>query len=148
MHYFPCDYTLPHCKATWNTCLLNRNTNTTNDGNCLTEGFMCQDAILDTYLYDYLISQMAWWAGCYCYCHWGFGNVTDLAKVTQRVCGRAGLQTWALVAPDPTFLITGLFLFLPEQFRDVGQRMKGLVVSRELFFEWDEYLFSESLPFG
>lgn len=52
------------------------------------------------------------------------------------------------MAPDPTFLITGLFLFLPGQFRDVGQRMKGLVVSRELFFEWDEYLFSESLPFG
>lgn len=71
-----------------------------------------------------------------------------MAKVAQRVYGRAGLQTWALVAPDPTLLITGLFLFLPGQFRDVGQRMKGLVVSRELFFEWDEYLFSESLPFG
>lgn len=71
-----------------------------------------------------------------------------MPKVTRQVCGRAGFQTWALVTPAPTFLNTGLFLFLPGQFRDVGQRMKGLVVSQQLFFEWGEYLFSESSPFG
>lgn len=38
-----------------------------------------------------------------------------------------------LVTPDPTFLVTGLFLFLPGQFGDVGQGMKGLVVPQELF---------------
>ena len=57
-----------------------------------------------------------------------------MSKVTQQVYGGAGFQTWALVTPDPTLLVTGLFLFLPGQFKDVGQRMKGLVVSRELFF--------------
>ena len=38
-----------------------------------------------------------------------------------------------LVTPDPPFLVTGLFLFFLGQFGDVGQGMKGLVVSRELF---------------
>lgn len=71
-----------------------------------------------------------------------------MPKVTQRVCGRAGFQTRALVTSAATFLNTELFLFLPGQFRDVGQRMKGLVVSQQLFFEWGEYLLSESSPFG
>lgn len=78
---------------------------------------------------------------------WGSGSVTSVPKVIQRVCGGAGLRTWPLVTPDPTFLVTGLFLFLPGQFRDVGQRMKGLVVSRELFCEWGEYLLLESSQF-
>lgn len=67
---------------------------------------------------------------------------------SPRECGGAGLRTWPLVTPDPTSLVTGLFLFLPGQFRDMGQRMKGLVVSGELFCEWGECLLSEPSPFG
>lgn len=40
-----------------------------------------------------------------------------------------------------------VFPILPGQFRDVGQRMKGLIVLWGLIFEWGEYLLSESLPF-
>lgn len=58
------------------------------------------------------------------------------------LCG-AGLQSWAPVTPDPTFPVAGLFLFLPSQLRDVGQGMKGPVVSQELFFEWGDYLLSD-----
>lgn len=148
MHYFSCDYTLPNCKATRITRLLNRNTNTTNNGSCWTEGFPVPGPVSDTVhiWLSYLISRTSWWGRYCCYCHWSSGSVPKLPKVTQSVCGGAGLWTWPVVTPDPTFLVTGLFLFLPGQFRDVGQRMKGLVVSQELFCEWGECLLSEPSP--
>lgn len=46
--------------------------------------------------------------------------LTPLSKVTQQVCGGAGLQTWTLATLDSTSLDTGLFLFLSGQYWDVG----------------------------
>lgn len=112
-----------------NYTLANRNTNTTNASNCLPwVGTIPNTSCI---WLSSLISKTACWCQCYCDCHRGLGVVTDLTKLTQRICGGAGLQIWVLVTPDPTFLGTGLFLFLPGQFGDVGQRMKGLVVSQE-----------------
>lgn len=48
------------------------------------------------------------------------GSVTNLTKVTQQVYSGAGLQTWAFITPDLSSLVTGLFLLLPDQHRDVG----------------------------